>query len=368
MSKDYYSPFKIAHHPERLAKIKAGEVPAPAQVEIILSDLCNQSCQFCAYRWDGYSSNVLFRVIDEETGVVNNNPNRFIPTPKVLEVLDDCAEMGVGAIQYTGGGEPTVHRDHIEIFKETKKRGLGFALVTNGVILRPGALDILPQADWIRVSLDAGTASTYASLRSTPESNFHLALDHIRMLVAAKEAAGSNVVIGVGYTVTKWNWREVYQAVELVSDLGVDNMRISAAFSPEGSAHFDGFIDKVRDLSTEAAAQFSRPDFRIFNRFKDRVQDLQETHPEYEFCGHQYLTTYLGADLNLYRCCVLAYNPRGIIGSIKNQRFRDLWRSEGTKIDFRSLKASSCPACQFNDKNRFINYLVSQDPGHVHYV
>jgi molybdenum cofactor biosynthesis enzyme MoaA len=91
---------------------------------------------------DGYSSNVLFKVLQPD-GTSDNNPKRFIPREKCLEILDDCVEMGVGAVQITGGGEPTVHADHPEIFRAVIDRGLDLALVTNGWAMRESALTLV---------------------------------------------------------------------------------------------------------------------------------------------------------------------------------------------------------------------------------
>ena len=50
-----YSSLKMAWHYAR----EGGLPKAPKQVQMILSDLCNQNCRFCAYRMDGYTSNQL---------------------------------------------------------------------------------------------------------------------------------------------------------------------------------------------------------------------------------------------------------------------------------------------------------------------
>ena len=112
-----YSPLKVLHHRDRIDKIKSGVQIVPTQVQLIISDLCNQDCSFCAYRMSGYTSNQLFAGDSELAKNGTNNPKRMIETSKVFEILDDCQEMGVGAIQVTGGGEPTVHPDHIDIWQ-----------------------------------------------------------------------------------------------------------------------------------------------------------------------------------------------------------------------------------------------------------
>ena len=105
-----FSSLKAAWHTDRIAQLRAGQDIVPAHVQIIISDLCNQNCHFCAYRMDGGFSTTNFA---DDHG--NRNPVRFIPAAKAKEILDDCAALGVGAIEFTGGGEPTVHKDCFEI-------------------------------------------------------------------------------------------------------------------------------------------------------------------------------------------------------------------------------------------------------------
>ena len=68
---------KVYWHRDRLDALARGEVPSPTQVQLIISDLCNQDCSFCAYRMSGNLSNELFGEARED-GSINNNPNRMI--------------------------------------------------------------------------------------------------------------------------------------------------------------------------------------------------------------------------------------------------------------------------------------------------
>ena len=163
----------------------------------IANGMTVHNCGFCAYRWEGYSSNQLFGV--QENGKRNNNPARFIPKEKCFEILDDCAAMGVEAIQFTGGGEPTVHKDHFEIMKYAEKQDLLIALVTHGALLQPPTMEWLAwRATWIRVSIDAGNRDTYSRIRGVSPAQHDRAWANIRSLVMFKKSLRSSMVLGVG--------------------------------------------------------------------------------------------------------------------------------------------------------------------------
>lgn len=361
MDKDIaYSPLKIFHHREQLDAMAVGGYTAPLHVQLIISDLCNQDCGFCAYRMSGYSSNELFGRPDA-TG--RTNPNRMIEYPKCVEILEDCKRLGTKAVQFTGGGEPTVHPNHDLIFNECLDRGMDLGLVTNGVRLTDKLCRTLVRASWVRISIDAGTSESYASIRRTDPKVFYKVLKNVENFVSMREAK-SDLIIGIGFVVTKENWKEVLQCTQMVKALGVDNIRISALFQNEGVDYFDGWLDDATALCREAAKETTN-EFKVFNNFTNRVDDLLQQHPDYEFCGIQNVQTYIGADLNLYRCCVLAYNPRGIIGSIKHQSFYDLWTHKDLNTGF---NAHDCPRCMYNDKNKTILYAINKDALHRNFV
>lgn len=369
MNNNVYSPHKIVHHLDKIEQFKNGEQPSPLQVQMIISDLCNHNCSFCAYRMENYTSNQNFGEYDPIKQIVNNNPNRMIPFEKCIEILDDCVDVGVKALQYTGGGEPTVHPKHKEIFQATLDRGLDLSLVTNGTVMRKGVPEILSNAKWVRFSIDAGTAKTYSEIREVPESYFQKTLDNIKQVVEAKKVnKESELIIGVGYVVTKENWFEVYEAVKIFSELGVDNVRISAVFTPEDFDYHKDYYHEAKDLILKAAKDFSREDFVVFNLFGDRIEDLHQTSPDYNFCSYMHLNTYIGGDLKVYTCCNNAYNDIGEMGSLENQTFKEFWLSDDKVKKYKEFNASDCARCMFNNKNKFVNYMLEDNPAHVNYI
>lgn len=364
-----YSPLKAAHHWDRIQQLREGKQPAPVFVQLMISDLCNHDCDFCAYRMSGYTSNEWFKVEDAVSGLVNNNPNRMIPYEKVVEILDDCVEMGVKAIEITGGGEPTVHPKAREIFSDVISHKLDGGLVTNGMLFRAGVPDILSQFKWVRVSVDAGDKETYSRIRHIPEPSFDKTISNVRELVKARERnKSSDLILGVGYVVTRDNYKGILNGVEIFSQLGIDNVRLSAVFTPENAKYFEGIYQECKDMASEAVEKYSRPDFKVFNLFGDRLEDLEQGKPEFKTCNFINFQTIVGGDQNVYMCCNTAYNPQGFIGSVKNQRFKELWESRAKKERFSTFDATTCDRCMFLNKNRTIAYLVEQDPDHVNFV
>lgn len=361
-----YSAFKVLHFPEHLKILRDYGQPYPVHVQMILSDFCNQDCSFCGYRMSGYTSSELFAVAGPD-GKRDYNPRRFIPVAKCLEILEDCQRMGVRAVQFTGGGEPTVHPQHCQVIAAALDRDLHVALVTNGLVWRDEINALLIRADWVRFSLDAGQAETYSAVRRIGKKAWNKVLANIAGLVRAKRGdPRSPLVIGIGFVVTRENYREVVKAARLARELGVDNLRISAVFQSEDDRYFEGWGEEATELCRQATC-LSTDGFHVYNLFTARLADLTQHSPDYRFCGYQNFTTYIGADLNLYRCCNTAYNSRGLIGSLKDLRFQELWDSAEKQRTFADFDARGCARCQFNDRNRVILQAIG-DVTHKEFV
>ncbi len=353
--KEVYSPHKFIHHTERLAELRDGKQTVPIIVQFTPSNVCNHRCSFCAYRLDDFT---------HKDGTFQKNV--IMPYEKIIECLNDFKEMGVKGLTYTGGGEPLMHPRAYDMLKETSSRGLDLALITNGALLTEDMAKILADASWVRISLDAGKNYTYEKLRGVQPTSFIKTLNNIKMLVKYKKRC----LVGIGFVVCKENYKEILLVAEIAKLLGVDNFRISGASTPEGLSYFDGFKEEANALA-EQAQQLTDDNFTVFNLLGDRLDDMGDTVQDYDKCPRKDLLTYVGADYNVYTCCILCYNEKGLIGSIKNQSFKQLWESSEKKNFFASLNPREHCAgnfCTYKKKNEFINYCIKRNPEHVNYI
>jgi MoaA/NifB/PqqE/SkfB family radical SAM enzyme len=345
---DHYSSLKPAWHLDRIADLRNGKDIVPTHLQLVISDLCNQDCHFCAYRMEGGFATEQF---PDEKG--NKNPKRFIPTEKVKEILEDASEVGVRAIQFTGGGEPTVHPDWLELIGYAQTLGFQTGLVTNGIRLK--AHPVLEKLTWMRISLDAGRQVTYEAVRN--HKGWNKALQ-------ALELAGSlkGPLVGAGFVVTLDNYHEIAECAHLVKKFKMSYLRISAMFSDKGASYYNGLENWIEGERAGAKA-LEDETFHVVDFFENRLQDLEMAAPNYDFCGMQQFVLYIGGDQKVYTCCTNAYTKHGEIGDLTEQSFAR-WLMDSKRFNF---NARSCHHCQFNDKNQVINYLLS-DPAHVDFV
>ena len=122
---------------------------------------CNLGCPFCPYT-DGNSD---IRQYYHEHG------GDLMPVELWNKMADECGQYGAW-MRITGGGEPMLHKNMVEMIEYAKARGARIWLNTNGSMFgpTPKLRDRLRRVigagiDLIEFSMDAADAATYALLR-----------------------------------------------------------------------------------------------------------------------------------------------------------------------------------------------------------
>lgn len=296
-------------------------------------------------------------VIDERPMVYDitvGNTHRFI--------MSNCMVSS-----NTGGGDPSASPHFKEALEATLDRNLDMAVVTHGAHIKDDVPELLSRGQWVRFSIDAGTPESYEYIRQVKPGTMQKTLSNIRRVVAARDQnPDSELVIGCGFVVTKDNYKEVVEAAKIISDLGVDNMRISAMFQKDNFNYFKPFYDEAKDLVAQAE-EYSRSDFKVINLFGNRIQDLIDESPNFKECYYASMTTYIGADLGCYMCCTTSYTKHGMQGSLKFQSFKDFWESEARQNFHKLFDSKSCENCMFLDRNRLLHSLI-KEPKHSNFV
>ena len=350
---NHYSTLKAAWHLDRIEKMRRREPIAPIELQLILSDYCNHDCHFCAYRASNGLSSERFVEGD------NHNPNRMIANDKARQIIQDAAEAGVKSVIFTGGGEPTAHPQHMDLFAYALDLGLECSLNTNGVIFRKGWEEVLPRFTYVRFSVDAGNAEEYATIRSCPESHYLKMLANLKSLSREVARQCSYCVVGTGYVVTPANYIHLREGIRRLRNHGAHYVRIAAMQSTEDKEAYDGRWTAAREAAW-SCRELNDEGFQVY----DLMDGVVGERPDYEFCGFQHLVLYVGANLECYRCCYTAYTNHGLVGSLADQSLKEYLASRPIE----PFDARSCRVCPLNEKNRVIDYLTQKDPTHVNFV
>ena len=341
---DVYSPFKAAHHVERILTLRNGGLIYPTQIQVDITNECNHHCRYCFSQF-----------------TIGNTSDK-IDTTVMLKLLDDARDLDMRSFLYTGGGEPFKHDNIYEILERTIANNLDYAMVTNGSLIDFSREDLLKKMSWIRISLDAVDYKMYRSLRGVDE------FDKAIGIVSEFSSRCPDTVLGISFVINPINYPKITEFARMGKKLGVDNVRFSIAWFPsrDGAYPFDEIdtlLDEAKELQTK--------DFKVFDLTKGRLVNLSLEGKEYTSCGYQHFTTVIGANSNIYPCCTLKYQSEASFGDLKEQSFKDIWTGE-KRINWlkRNYLAEVCSnnVCWMEEKNKFIDYLTTKNPKHVNFI
>lgn len=371
MSSDgIYSTMKILQHPDALARMARRESqPAPIMIDFMPALACNQSCAFCAYGHRKPED-------PPDRAGWKNMPlmsDAFMPVEKMRECIASWAGMGVRAIELTGGGEPLIYPHVDELLRLMAATGMELGLVTNGTALtdeRAELLAAVPGWRWARVSIDAGSEADYCRTRRVPASHWVLAWRAVERLAVHRFTSWSQVRVGVGFVVDNTNATGVYEAARLAREAGADNIRIALTFSPRGLRLFEpGVIDEARAQAVAAARDFGgtspagaedgkSPRFRVHDLINERAANLVSMVQDYDYCGMKEFRCVVSGDENVYTCCSLAFNPKGLLGSIRERSFRALWEDSAGFRRGHNARMICTNECLYETRNKAINEMI----------
>ncbi len=142
----------IDHTQESYAiRPEAQEFPMMSVLSFVY--VCNARCPNCPY------TNSQIRKDYKDRPFMNEDTFKII--------ADQCGEYNAW-IRLSGGGEPMLHPQAVELIEYAKKAGAKIGLITNGSKFTEENIDILleSQVDMIEFSVDAADKETYERLRA----------------------------------------------------------------------------------------------------------------------------------------------------------------------------------------------------------
>lgn len=352
-----YTKLKIFHFQEKVDSLplSSKEILAPLHIRIKPTNICNHRCWYCAYKAEGLQLGKDMVVKDT------------IPLPKMLEIIEDIAAMGVMAVTFSGGGEPFCYPHLVSALKELIKHKIKIATLTNGSLLFGEGAELFSKyGTWVRISMDGWNDTSYTKYRGVKNGEFTKIINNIR---AFKRLKGP-CFLGVSVILDKDNYQHFYEMAKLLKSVGTDSVKVSpcivANTSEENNTYHDAFFAAAEQNIKKAMKDLEDDDFEICNSYHRQEISFQK---KYDWCPYLQILPVIGADLNIYSCQDKAYNlDCGLIGSIQNVRFKDFWFSDKNQF-FKINPSRDCTHhCVADGKNRLVHEYLNADPGHLEFV
>lgn len=352
-----YTKTKIFHFKDKIDSLSADRstILSPIHIRIKPTNTCNHNCTYCAYRAPGLQLGKDMIIRDH------------ISKEKMFEIIDDIVEMGVKSITFSGGGEPFCYPHLLEAVKRLSRSPVKFAALTNGSKLHGGVAEFFAHhAVWLRISMDGWDDKSYSAYRNIPNGEFTKVIDNIKNF----KKYNGRCYLGVCIIVDKSNASHVYELIYKLKNNGVNSVKVAPCIvsnsGPENNEYHKPIFGQIKEQISKASEEFKDEGFEIFDSYH---QQLETFRKEYLWCPYLQILPVIGADLNIYPCQDKAYNlDKGLIGSIKNRRFKDFWFSDKNKF-FNIDPSKVCNHhCVANSKNNLILDYLNADKEHLDFV
>lgn len=300
--KELVSPFnqsKIIAHKDKLIELKNSKIVAPVCCEIDLTDgFCNNKCQHCFF------------------GTNNKNAPILIDTNRLKEILKELKEIGVKAVEFSGGGEPTTHPDIVEIIKYANHLGFDIGIVTNGYLLDKlvGCYDMFK---FIRISVDAATSETYYLNHGV--DYFDTVINNLKKVVES----GNGYKLGVGYLITGKNNNDILKAAQLYKTIGCRFLQFRPA-SMENEIPKEIMME-AKKLVNQAVLESSE-NYQVFDAGIKWDHIFGER--KYKKCTTSCLVSIIKANGDIPMCVLKRNDKDTILGNIYQQSFKDIFFSK----------------------------------------
>lgn len=323
-----YSPWKAVHFLDRLKQAHACKKCAPVSLQLSLTDKCTNKCVYCYLKEHNLKQNQLqYKVVHK--------------------LLCDASNIGIKGIEITGGGDPLSHPDIWKIVEDIHDLKLDLGLITNGHGLKA---EKLKNATWVRISLDSYNPNTYRKIRNAK----FLDLAPIKELCSYQ-----NVTVGACCVLNRYNYNEVYDFILNSKNIGFKNVWLKPVEGSE-EKYLRPQINAIKEQLQEAKKLIT-PEFKIF--MPDFSEKSKKTPKEFSRCYQQHVATFVGSDGGVYPCCSLQISEKYALGNINQDSLSNILNKR------KELSVSRCPLnCFWTEKNKFMNYLVEENPKHVNFM
>ncbi len=357
---------KLHFHPERVAQWRAAgsdwtlqSQVYPIYVEISPMGACNHRCTFCAVDYIGYQQIQL----NSET---------------LQRALTDMADHGVKSVMFAGEGEPLLYKELATSIRHAKASGIDVAITTNATPLTDKFIhEALEHVSWLKASINAGTAETYARVHQTKAADFDRVIRNMGRAAAAKKEHGWKTTLGAQMVILPENFEEIPRLCATAQEIGLDYLVLKPY-----SQHLKSEETRQRgydraDILDEARLQsmiapYLASGFKVIYR-SQTVEHMLETSRYYTTCySTPNFWAYVMANGDVYGCSAYLLDERFCYGNLNQESFSAIWEGERRRksADFvlNELDIHDCRKnCRMDHINRYL-WDLKHPSDHVNFI
>ncbi len=274
------------------------ELLTPIEAAIAPIHTCNLNCKHC-------NSGLYMQYGKEADRMTDDH---------LMKLVDFLGWWGVKGMCFAGSGEPTLHSKLPDAIKLTIDNGMCASILTNGTILYPELLEVIPSCTWVGVSVDAGADDTFQKIKGV--NLFDTVIQNIEDMV--KNSGDCD--IGFKFLISSLNQYEIYDACHLSSKIGVHDFHVRPA-----DFFHEGMKDRKRgellsdiDIQNifhqfEKCHELETDDFKV-NTVMHKFNDDFSPKKDFSQCYGAPLSIPICADGKVYLCIDHWYEEKYAIG------------------------------------------------------
>jgi len=311
----------------------------PQQVDIDLTNNCNQDCYYCIsadFRKNEkaqYHYSKYITLVDQLSTWREHTPNSY---------------GTLHAVTFPGGGEPTLMKGYENVIEHTIDCGFYTSLTTNGTLLEKlyenVPVEKLKKMNWIGIDIDAGSEEIYEKIRRSKTNNLFS-----RVINNAKNLAqmGVNVDFKLLADSNNTTDEEINNVFQLGKDVGIRMIYYRPVIfnhikTNKSTESIFNITPRMIETMNKCSKKYNVP-FKI-NLSKNEKRNYSRCHQMFQFPS-------FASNGKIYACCDHKGNTNFDIGDWVDIDFRDNWLNDRHMSVYNNINTHLCPPCRPNKNN-----------------
>ncbi len=301
--------------------IMKGEFLPPIEVNIDPVNNCQLKCIWCNGK----------KIISKEPMIMTDE--------HLLELIDFCADWGVKAICFAGGGESVLHPSLDKALYRIKEKGMESAIITNGLFKDGEQIKAIAETcRWVGVSVDAVCQDTYKKVKGY--DYFWKVIENIKKLVecGAREVTYKFLIHPI-------NQSEISNACSMARNIGCHAFHARpCAFLCYDKIEREFDMDSINDQF--GLCHFGEDEkFKVYTIFHKSTPKLARKI-RFQKCHASPLLAMFEANGDVSICIdQKGYKHTRLCSHKDPETVRSIWGSEAHKALINEIDPSRCPKC-----------------------
>lgn len=346
LTRDLLNSNKILfHYGQMLEEIAKGRTDFnPVAIEVHPTAVCNHRCIHCSYK-------------------ERNESRASLPGEVMDRLVESIIRMGIRAVYFSGGGEPTLYPGLAGYIETLTENGVECSILTNGsCFAEVGLIPVANRLNYIAVSVPGIDQETFATITGTRNLDKVLALpDQIRAVHGE-----DSPIVGARIVLTNKNYRQVGDFLRIMRERHYDYALFKVVRDYE---------DNGQGLSREEEA-YLREEVRTYGDLDDRFTNIRgifgyRTLPEFRnacWTNRYGMLANVSTDGKVYPNIVEIDKPEFCIGDLHTQTLEEMWNGprhqEVKRRSDEKWAGGACRNCRAMAYNAIINDWMDRLPAY----